>query len=455
MVKLFVALTTMVLFATCTQCIAQTDEDEGNKIVFQDGSTYDNDFRVWSTAEGEFTVVAKFDSFLNAEVVRLIRKDTGKVIDVRISILAPDDRELLEKIRKDVALKLLPPSKEASLERYKLGIEELFRLEKEHRAKTSAINDAEDLLSVKKESKLEAAEKVYKRKLASVEINLHLLIEDVKDIGGRLSVEGQFALAGDDGAGLEVSNVSLSKSDDTLAKLKKGGLIRLTCNISPRINGTSTATVKMIDQTYDLVITGISTLSEMDEKMLPNAKIWYEDIAKAINAARLDSSAPLVKKHLPQLPTLATLQRITEIAKLSEASREDLYSCIEGLPELMSEVAAIRNEYLEEISESDAKDDLNPQQYATYTRVVKEIAEKCLDRLQEREVSVLSSGSTVQDVKYGLTLRLDSDPPTRFDSEYYIKREIEEKLNKQSGYRWDDKLNATQKMNVVLSRTME
>ena len=70
------------------------------EVVFQDGSTYDNDLRVWKTATGEFTVIAKLDSFLNAEVVRLIRKDTGKVVDVGISILAPDDQELLKKIRK-------------------------------------------------------------------------------------------------------------------------------------------------------------------------------------------------------------------------------------------------------------------------------------------------------------------------------------------------------------------
>ena len=134
--------------------------------------------------------------------MRLIRKDTGKVIDVRISILAPDDRELLKKIRKDIALKMLPNSKEASLEKYKLVIEKVFRLEKEYREKTSAINTSQGLLTVQKDRKLKAAKNAYERALDGVKINIHVLIDDVKEIGGKLFVEGVFALAGDEGEGL-------------------------------------------------------------------------------------------------------------------------------------------------------------------------------------------------------------------------------------------------------------
>ena len=74
------------------------------EIVFQDGSTfkYDTDFRTWSDASGNFSMSAKFDRFLSDGTVRLRREDNEKLINVKIEILAPDDRELLEKIRKQI-----------------------------------------------------------------------------------------------------------------------------------------------------------------------------------------------------------------------------------------------------------------------------------------------------------------------------------------------------------------
>jgi len=404
------ALFWLGLVAACSQGIAQTDEDEGKKIVFQDGSTYDNDFRVWSTAEGEFTVVAKFDSFLDAEVVRLIRKDTGKVIDVRISILAPDDRELLKKIRKDIALKMLPNSKEASLEKYKLGIEKVFRLEKEYREKTSAINTSQGLLTVQKDRKLKAAKNAYERALDGVKINIHVLIDDVKEIGGKLFVEGVFALAGDEGEGLEVLTVSLPNDPSFVEKLQKEAVVCLKCIVGQNVNANSTAIIKMIDQEFDLVITEVSQLSDIDQKTLFNAKVWYEDIAAAIVGARLEWSAPLLKKQLTILPTLATLQRIAKNSNINDAQVKKFLSFFSGYPEFMGEVEKLRYKYIQDISNSTMKRDVNEDEYASFQRACDGITKDMNKLLRNQQITVLVEGKAYRDERYGTVFKISGIP---------------------------------------------
>lgn len=63
-------------------------------------ASHGNEYRVWATSSGKFTVVAKFHSHASANVIRLIRKDSGKIVEVKKSILSAADREWLERFQK-------------------------------------------------------------------------------------------------------------------------------------------------------------------------------------------------------------------------------------------------------------------------------------------------------------------------------------------------------------------
>ena len=83
---------------TSANIIAQDD----GKLLFADGGRhkYSTEYREWRDASGNFAVIAKFDRFLPADHVRLIRKNEDKPADVKIEILSPQDQELLNQIRK-------------------------------------------------------------------------------------------------------------------------------------------------------------------------------------------------------------------------------------------------------------------------------------------------------------------------------------------------------------------
>jgi hypothetical protein len=57
------------------------------------------EFRLWKTADGKFTVEAKLVTHQN-KVVKLQRRDTGKIIEIGLEKLSAEDQEFAQRLQK-------------------------------------------------------------------------------------------------------------------------------------------------------------------------------------------------------------------------------------------------------------------------------------------------------------------------------------------------------------------
>ena len=151
------------------------------EIVFQDGSTfkYDTDFRTWSEASGNFSVSAKFDRFLGEGTVRLRREDNEKLINVKIEILAPDDRALLERIRKQIDAVLIDKKEKEAFAVLTEGWEEAISARYKYLTEMHEVYADEEATEAVKQQRLLAINEKYK-KSPRVLVHVAMLVKEVR-----------------------------------------------------------------------------------------------------------------------------------------------------------------------------------------------------------------------------------------------------------------------------------
>ncbi len=177
-----------VLFAihqhfTYAQQAAPESAEVLPEVVFQDGSTfrYETDFRTWSDASGNFSVSAKFDRFLQDGTVRLRRQNNEKLINVKIEILAPADRELLERIRKQIDAVLIDKKEKAAFAELTAGWEEAISARYDYLKEMHDVYADKDPTEAERQQRLLAINEKYK-KLPEVTVQVVMLVKEVPKI---------------------------------------------------------------------------------------------------------------------------------------------------------------------------------------------------------------------------------------------------------------------------------
>lgn len=153
---------------------------EAGKVEFaKNNLEYDLDFRAWYSSDQKFSVVAKFERFLN-DKVRLRRKDTDRLIDIEIRILSPDDQALLQKIKKQLIANKASKKSDERLNLLRQGIEAYCIATMDFQAALAEIGKG-NFTSAVHDRQISEANRKFRSSLQGKLISWHIVIEDIED----------------------------------------------------------------------------------------------------------------------------------------------------------------------------------------------------------------------------------------------------------------------------------
>jgi hypothetical protein len=192
---------------------------------------YDLDYRVWYDKSGVFSVTGKFESF-QGELVRIRRKDNGKLVDVPIDKLSEADQQTIERIRQHLTLE----AKKRVFANLVMGLEDFYQAAKELANKSDAIRNDDSLTTALRAAMTEKAYQKFKSAISGKKLSWVVAIDDVMSASkGFVALQTSNVYEGSISARLSSVMVDLKKYP--LETLRKGDVYLLECKLSPSSSG--------------------------------------------------------------------------------------------------------------------------------------------------------------------------------------------------------------------------